>query len=139
MLLIVLVATFNIISSLFMVVSEKKSDIAILKTLGMNSTRIMYIFVFQGTFLGILGIVFGTILGLVISLNLDYIVSFIEYILGHSILDSDIYMISTVPVKIEIIDIVYISTISLLFSFFATVYPSINASKTMPAEILKGN
>ena len=139
MLLIVLVATFNIISSLFMVVSEKKSDIAILKTLGMNSTRIMYIFIFQGTFLGILGIVFGIILGLVISLNLDYIVSFIEYILGHSILDSDIYMISTVPVKIEIIDIVYISTISLLFSFFATVYPSINASKTMPAEILKGN
>ena len=105
----------------------------------MNSKRIMYIFVFQGTFLGILGIIFGIILGLLLSLNLDYIVSFIEYILGHSILDSDIYMISNVPVKIEIIDIVYVSIISLLFSLLATIYPSINASKTMPAEILKGN
>tara|TARA_B100000579_G_C22825686_1_gene852977 strand:+ start:608 stop:1852 length:1245 start_codon:yes stop_codon:yes gene_type:complete len=139
MLLIVLVATFNIISSLFMVVSEKKSDIAILKTIGMRPNDIMYIFIFQGVFLGIVGIVLGLTLGIIISLNLDHIVKFIESILGHSILDSDIYLISDVPAKIQILDLIYVSLISFLFSLFATIYPSINASKTMPAEQLKGN
>ena len=139
MLLIVLVATFNIISSLFMVVSEKKSDIAILKTIGMSSKSIMYIFIYQGVFLGSVGIIIGLFLGLFISLNLDHIVTFIESMLGHSILDSDIYLISDVPAKIQILDLVYVSLISFLFSFFATIYPSFNASKTMPAEELKGN
>ena len=139
MFLIVLVATFNIISSLFMVVSEKKSDIAILKTIGMNSKNILYIFVLQGTFLGLTGIALGLVGGLFISLNLDYLVTFIEYIIGHSLLNSDVYMISNVPVKIEILDLVYVSLISFVFSLLSTVYPSINASKTKPAEILKGN
>ena len=139
MLLIVLVATFNIISSLFMVVSEKKSDIAILKTIGMRPNDIMYIFIFQGVFLGFVGIVLGLTLGIIISLNLDHIVKFIESILGHSILDSDIYLISDVPAKIQILDLIYVSLISFIFSLFATIYPSINASKTMPAEQLKGN
>ena len=139
MLLIVLVATFNIISSLFMVVSEKKSDIAILKTIGMSSKNIMHIFILQGTFLGLVGIIFGLFLGIIISLNLDYIVNFIEYILGYSLLDSDIYMISSVPAKIEILDLFYVSIVSFLLSILATIYPSINASKTMPAEALKGN
>ena len=139
MLLIVLVATFNIISSLFMVVSEKKSDIAILKTIGMRPNDIMYIFIFQGVFLGFVGIVLGLTLGIIISLNLDHIVKFIESILGHSILDSDIYLISDVPAKIQILDLIYVSLISFLFSLFATIYPSLNASKTMPAEQLKGN
>ena len=139
MFLIVLVATFNIISSLFMVVSEKKSDIAILKTIGMNSKNILYIFILQGTFLGLTGIALGLVGGLFISLNLDYLVTFIEYIIGHSLLNSDVYMISNVPVKIEILDLVYVSLISFVFSLLSTVYPSINASKTKPAEILKGN
>jgi lipoprotein-releasing system permease protein len=139
MFLIVLVATFNIISSLFMVVSEKKSDIAILKTIGMNSKSIMYIFILQGTFLGLTGIILGLIGGLFISLNLDYLVTVVEYIIGHSLLNSDIYMISNVPVKIEMLDLVYVSLISFVFALLSTVYPSINASKTKPAEILKGN
>jgi len=139
MFLIVLVATFNIISSLFMVVSEKKSDIAILKTIGMNSKSIMFIFILQGTFLGALGIIFGLILGLLITLNLDYIVMFIEYIIGHNLLDSDIYMISSVPAQIHLQDLVYVSLISFIFSILATVYPSLTASRTMPAETLKGN
>ena len=139
MFLIVLVATFNIISSLFMVVSEKKSDIAILKTIGMNSKNVMYIFILQGTFLGIAGIVIGLGIGLLISLNLDYVVAFIEYILGHSLLNSDIYMISTVPVKIEVQDLLYVSIISFVFALLSAIYPAINASKTKPAEVLKGN
>ena len=139
MFLIVLVATFNIISSLFMVVSEKKSDIAILKTIGMNSKNVMYIFILQGTFLGITGIILGLGIGLLISLNLDYVVAFIEYILGHSLLNSDIYMISTVPVKIEVQDLLYVSIISFVFALLSAIYPAINASKTKPAEVLKGN
>tara|TARA_B100000902_G_C26728537_1_gene630247 strand:- start:53 stop:589 length:537 start_codon:yes stop_codon:yes gene_type:complete len=139
MLLIVLVATFNIISSLFMVVSEKKSDIAILKTLGMHSRGIMQIFILQGTLLGVAGIILGVILGLLISFNLDYIVRLIEYFLGRNILDSDIYMISSVPAKVEIFDLIYVSVASFILSILATIYPSLNASKTMPAETLKGN
>jgi len=139
MFLIVLVATFNIISSLFMVVSEKKTDIAILKTIGMNSKNIMYIFILQGTFLGITGIILGLGIGLLISLNLDYIVAFIEYILGHSLINSDVYMISTVPVKVEVKDLLYVSIISFIFALIAAVYPAIKASKTKPAEVLKGN
>lgn len=139
MFLIVLVATFNIISSLFMVVSEKKSDIAILKTIGMNSKNVMYIFILQGTFLGIAGIILGLGIGLLISLNLDYVVAFIEYILGHNLLNSDIYMISTVPVKIEVQDLLYVSIISFVFALLSAIYPAINASKTKPAEVLKGN
>ena len=139
MFLIVLVATFNIISSLFMVVSEKKYDIAILKTIGMSSKNIMNIFILQGTFLGITGIILGLFLGLFISFNLDHIVSFIEYILGSKLLSADIYMISTVPAKVEILDLVYVSIVSLIFSLIATIYPALRASKTMPAETLKGN
>ncbi len=139
MLLIVLVATFNIISSLFMVVSEKKSDIAILKTIGMNSKNIMKIFILQGTFLGTAGIILGLILGLLISFNLDYIVKLIEYFLGRSILDSDIYMISSVPAKVELLDLFYVSIASFVLSVLATLYPSINAAKTKPAEALRGN
>ncbi len=139
MFLIVLVATFNIISSLFMVVSEKKYDIAILKTIGMSSKNIMNIFILQGTFLGITGIIFGLFLGILITLNLDHIVSLIEYIIGSKLLSADIYMISTVPAKIEILDILYISIVSFIFSLVATIYPAVRASKTMPAETLKGN
>ena len=139
MLLIVLVATFNIISSLFMVVSEKKSDIAILKTIGMTSKTIMQIFILQGTFLGVCGIVLGLLLGLIITFNLDYIVKFIEYFLGQSILDADIYMISSVPAKVELLDLLYVSVVSFFLALLATIYPSLNASKTRPAETLKGN
>jgi len=99
----------------------------------------MLIFILQGTFLGALGIIFGLILGLLITLNLDYIVMFIEYIIGHNLLDSDIYMISSVPAQIHLQDLVYVSLISFIFSILATVYPSLTASRTMPAETLKGN
>jgi lipoprotein-releasing system permease protein len=139
MFLIVLVATFNIISSLFMVVSEKKSDIAILKTIGMSSKNIMHIFILQGTFLGLAGIILGLILGSVISMNLKHLVALIEYLIGSKILNSDVYMISEVPSQIQIFDLIYVSLISFIFSVLATIYPSYNASKTKPAEILKGN
>jgi lipoprotein-releasing system permease protein len=122
-----------------MVVSEKKTDIAILKTIGMNSKNIMYIFILQGAFLGVTGIILGLGIGLLISLNLDYIVAFIEYILGHSLINSDVYMISTVPVKVEVKDLLYVSIISFIFALIAAVYPAIKASKTKPAEVLKGN
>ena len=79
------------------------------------------------------------ILGVLLSLNLDIVVSFIENILGRSILDSDIYMISDVPAKLEFLDLIYVSIISFFFAALATIYPAVKASKTMPAEVLKGN
>jgi lipoprotein-releasing system permease protein len=122
-----------------MVVSEKKSDIAILKTIGMSSKNIMHIFILQGTFLGLAGIILGLILGSVISINLNHLVALIEYLIGSKILNSDVYMISEVPSQIQIFDLIYVSLISFIFSVLATIYPSYNASKTKPAEILKGN
>ena len=105
----------------------------------MSANKIMYIFIYQGIFLGIVGIIFGLILGVLLSLNLDIVVSFIENILGRSILDSDIYMISDVPAKLEFLDLIYVSIISFFFAVLATIYPAVKASKTMPAEVLKGN
>ena len=99
----------------------------------------MQIFILQGTLLGVAGIILGVILGLLISFNLDYIVSLIEYFLGRNILDSDIYMISSVPAKVEISDLIYVSLASFILSILATIYPALSASKTMPAETLKGN
>ena len=84
----------------------------------MSANKIMYIFIYQGIFLGIVGIIFGLILGVLLSLNLDIVVSFIENILGRSILDSDIYMISDVPAKLEFLDLIYVSIISFFFSQF---------------------
>ncbi|MEC7885799.1 MAG: lipoprotein-releasing ABC transporter permease subunit [Pseudomonadota bacterium] len=139
MMLIVLVATFNILSSLFMVVSEKRSDIAILKTMGMDSRNIMNIFMIQGTILGVVGIILGIIFGLIICFNLESIISFIEYFLDRSLINSDVYFISKIPAKIMINDVVVVSLFSLFISFLATIYPSYKASKTEPAIILKGN
>ena len=139
MMLIVLVATFNILSSLFMVVSEKRSDIAILKTMGLDSKNIMNIFMIQGTVLGVVGIILGIIFGLLICFNLESIISFIEYFLGRSLINSDVYFISKIPAKVMINDIIIVSLFSLFISFLATIYPSYKASKTEPAIILKGN
>ena len=94
---------------------------------------------YKRQFLGTAGIILGLILGLLISFNLDYIVKLIEYFLGRSILDSDIYMISSVPAKVELLDLFYVSIASFLLSVLATLYPSINAAKTKPAEALRGN
>jgi lipoprotein-releasing system permease protein len=135
--LIVLVAAFNIICTLIMVVMEKNKDIAILKSMGATSRGIMKIFVLQGLIIGSVGTFFGAVTGLLIATNLSQISLFIEKLLGIKILPSDVYYLSALPSQVNYWDLVIIVIGSLLISFLATLYPSWSASKLDPAEALR--
>jgi len=135
--LIIAVAAFNIVSTLVMGVTEKKSDIAILRTLGASQKSILIIFMGQGALTGIIGTFFGILFGVIIAANIDIIVPFIENILGIEFLSKDIYYISEVPSQILLNDIFYIGFMGLLLSFIASIYPSFKASKIEPAVALK--
>ena len=135
--LIIAVAAFNIVSTLVMGVTEKKSDIAILRTLGASQKSILIIFMGQGALTGIIGTFFGILFGVLIALNIDIIVPFIENIFGIEFLLKDIYYISEVPSQILLNDIFYIGFMGLLLSFIASIYPSFKASKIEPAVALK--
>ena len=135
--LIIAVAAFNIVSSLVMGVTEKKGDIAILRTLGASQKSIMYIFIAQGSLIGIIGTFFGVLFGVLISINIDVIIPFIENLFNTQFLSKDIYYISKVPSKLLVSDIYVIGLMGLFLSFIATIYPSYKASKINPAEALK--
>ena len=135
--LIVLVAAFNIICTLIMVVMEKNKDIAILKSMGATSNSIMRIFVLQGLIIGGVGTLLGSITGLTIAINLSRISQFVEKALGIKILPSDVYYLSSLPSQVNYWDLVVIVIGSLLISFIATLYPSWNASRLDPAEALR--
>lgn len=135
--LIIAVAAFNIVSTLVMGVTEKKSDIAILRTLGASQKSILIIFMGQGALTGIIGTFFGILFGVLIATNIDIIVPFIENIFGIEFLSKDIYYISEVPSQILLNDIFYIGFMGLLLSFIASIYPSFKASKIEPAVALK--
>ena len=135
--LIIAVAAFNIVSTLVMGVTEKKSDIAILRTIGVDQKSIMYIFIAQGFIIGALGTLLGIIFGVTISLNISTIVPFIEGLFNTEFLAKDIYLISTVPSKVIIADIYRIGLMGLSLSLVASIYPSYKASKTDPATALK--
>ena len=135
--LIIAVAAFNIVSSLVMGVTEKKGDIAILRTLGASQKSIMYIFIAQGSLIGIIGTFFGVLFGVLISINIDVIIPFIENLFNTQFLSKDIYYISKVPSKLLASDIYVIGLMGLFLSFIATIYPSYKASKINPAEALK--
>ncbi|MFK5914589.1 MAG: lipoprotein-releasing ABC transporter permease subunit [Woeseiaceae bacterium] len=137
LLLIVAVAAFNIVSTLVMVVTDKQSDIAILRTLGASPKSIMGIFMVQGALIGIIGTVVGTVAGVSLSLNLDTVVPFIEGLLGIHILDPAVYYISVLPSDLHWDDVYMICTISLVLGLAATIYPAWRASKTQPAEALR--
>jgi len=137
LLLIVAVAAFNIVSTLVMVVTDKQSDIAILRTLGASPASIMGIFMVQGAIIGIIGTVIGTVGGVSLSLNLDTVVPFIEGLLGIRILDPAVYYISVLPSDLHWDDVWTICSISLALGLFATLYPAWRASKTQPAEALR--
>ena len=135
--LIIAVAAFNIVSTLVMGVTEKKSDIAILRTLGASQKSILIIFMGQGALTGIIGTFFGILFGVLIATNIDVIVPYIENIFGIEFLSKDIYYISEVPSQILLNDIFYIGFMGLLLSFIASIYPSFKASKIEPAVALK--
>ena len=135
--LIVLVGSFGLVSTLVMTVTEKQSDIAILRTLGASPQSIMTIFVIQGCIVGLIGVLLGTGLGLAISCNLDVIVPAIEHLFGVEFLPREIYFISQMPSDPKASDIVPIAVVSFLASLLATLYPSWRAARTHPAQALR--
>ena len=135
--LIVAVAAFNLVSTLVMTVTDKRADIAILRTLGASPHSIMAIFVVQGAMVGVIGTLAGLALGLGVAFNVDVIVPALEHLLGASFLPKDIYLISRMPSDPQQADIVPIAVISLVLAFLATLYPSWRASQVNPAEALR--
>ena len=135
--LIVAVAAFNLVSTLVMTVTDKRADIAILRTLGASPRSIMGIFVVQGAMVGVIGTFAGLFLGLGVALNIDVIVPALERLFQASFLPKDIYLISRMPSDPQQSDIVPVAVISLVLAFLATIYPSWRASRVNPAEALR--
>ncbi len=135
--LIIAVAAFNLVSTLVMTVTDKQADIAILRTLGAAPRSIMKIFMIQGALVGILGTFCGVALGVLVALNIDVIVPFIEHLMGVQFLSKDIYYISTVPSDLRWPDVFKIGGVAVLLAFVATIYPSWWAARVKPAEALR--
>ena len=135
--LIVAVAAFNIVSTLVMVVTDKRADIAILRTIGLSPTKVMGIFFVQGVTSGLIGTIVGGILGVVISFKISTIVPFIEGLLGFSLFPGDVYIISNFSAEVRVSDVATIMLSSILLCVLATIYPSWLASKTHPAQALR--
>jgi lipoprotein-releasing system permease protein len=137
LLLIVAVAVFNIVATLVMVVNDKRTDIAILRTLGLSPRGVLAVFMTQGVLIGWAGAALGVGLGVALALNVDVIVPFLEQVLGFHIFDPDVYYVSGIPSELHPPDVVRIAAAALLLTFTATVYPSWQASRTQPAEALR--
>jgi lipoprotein-releasing system permease protein len=137
LMLIVAVAAFNIVASLVMVVSDKRTDIAILRTLGLSRGAVVAIFMTQGTVIGWLGTGAGIALGLALAFNVDVIVPFIEGLFRFQIFDADVYYITAIPSEVHMIDVGLVAAVALLLTAVATFYPALRAAGTQPAEALR--
>jgi lipoprotein-releasing system permease protein len=135
--LIVIVAAFNIISALIMIVMEKNRDIAILKTMGATRAGIMKIFIFQGLIVGTIGTLFGSLAGLVVAFNLEALSRYVERLFGFKILPGEVYYLSELPSQVNFGDVGIIIAGTMLISFLSTIYPSWRASRLDPAEALR--
>lgn len=134
---IVLVAVFNIVSTLVMVVQDKQADIAILRTLGATPRSIMLIFMVQGSVIGFTGTVLGVLFGVVLALHVQTLVPLLETLTHHQFLNPKIYYISQLPSKLEITDVLRVSILSFALGFLSTLYPAWRASKVQPAQALR--
>lgn len=135
--LIVAVAAFNIVSTLVMVVTDKRADIAILRTLGMSPKGVMGIFFVQGVTSGVFGTIIGAVLGVLTALNVSDIILFIENMVGYQLFPADVYIITDFPAELRWSDVKTIVVASVMLSMLATLYPAWRASKTQPAEALR--
>ncbi len=135
--LIVAVAAFNIVSTLVMAVTDKQSDIAILRTLGASPGGIMQIFMVQGALIGVIGTLIGVAGGIALALNIDVVVPWLEQLLNVKFLSREVYYITDLPSDPQRGDVVAIALVSLALSFLATIYPSWRASRVNPAEALR--
>lgn len=130
-------AAFNIVSTLVMVVTDKRGDIAILKTQGLSNTSIMGIFIVLGAIIGFVGTALGTLGGVLLALNIETIIPAVERFFDIQFLATDVYQISEVPSKLVWADVYLISCISFILSLLATLYPAWQASRINPAEVLR--
>lgn len=135
--LIIAVAAFNIVSTLVMAVTDKQSDIAIMRTLGASPRSIMKIFIVQGTLIGILGTALGVIGGTLLAYNVGGVVAFIEHVFSVQFLSREVYYISEIPTDPQLADIVTVASVSFVLTLLATLYPSYRASRVNPAEALR--
>ena len=136
LLLVVAVACFNIVSTLVMAVNEKRSDIAILKTMGASKWTLRLIFMVQGAFNGFVGCLFGVVFGVYIALNLTRIIKYIEQLTGYQFLSGDIYFIDFLPSQVEFHQVAIIAALAFFMSVLATVYPAFRASNIQPSQEL---
>jgi lipoprotein-releasing system permease protein len=137
LMLIVAVAVFNIVATLVMVVNDKRTDIAILRTLGLSPRGVLAVFMTQGVIIGWIGTALGVGLGLALALNVDVIVPFLETHLRFHIMDPDVYYLSAIPSELHPPDVVRIALAALILTLVATVYPAFQAARTQPAEALR--
>jgi len=137
LLLVVAVAAFNIVSTLVMVVREKSAEIAILRSMGASAASILFIFIFEGTLIGLVGAFCGLVVGLSVAFNLSDIVAVVEFLLGIQFIAPDVYFISELPSDIQIPDVMRITVIAFLLAVLATVYPALKAAAMNPAKALR--
>ena len=137
LLLVIAVAAFNIVSTLVMVVKDKQSDIAILRTAGARPWSILKIFVTQGSVIGVVGTAAGALFGILLAVNLETIVGGLEALFGIKFLAADVYFISDLPSELQTADVTRVSLIALVLALVSTVYPAWAASRTAPAEALR--
>ncbi len=135
--LIIAIAAFNLVSTLIMIVTDKQSDIAILRTLGMSPAQVMRLFIVQGSVLGLIGTIIGVSLGLLVAVNLTDIVSWLEQLLNYQFLKSEVHQITQIDTKIIVSDVIIIALSALTLAILATLYPAWKASKVQPAEALR--
>ena len=137
LLLIVIVAAFNIVSSLVMLVKDKNKDIAVLRTFGVSRKSMMKIFVLSGTSIGVIGAFFGTILGVLVAIYIEPIRQFFQWLTGRDLFPAELYYLSELPSKLVWTDVLGIVLIAVLLAFLATLYPAWKAANTDPVEVLR--
>jgi lipoprotein-releasing system permease protein len=137
LLMVVAVAAFNIVATLVMIVKEKQSDIAILRTLGCGPANVLAVFAVQGVLIGVCGIVSGVALGVLVSTHLESLVHGLERLTGQHFLDAKVYFMSDLPAQVQGMDVLQIAAVAFLLCALATVYPAWRAARTAPAEALR--
>ena len=137
LLLIVIVAAFNIVSSLVMLVKDKNKDIAVLRTFGVSRRSMMKIFILSGTSMGVIGAFFGTIFGVLVAIYIEPIRQFFQWITGRDLFPAELYYLSELPSKLVWTDVLGIALIAVLLAFLATLYPAWKAANTDPVEVLR--
>jgi lipoprotein-releasing system permease protein len=137
LLMVIAVAAFNIVSTLVMVVKDKQSDIAILRTVGASPAGILRIFIVQGSIIGVIGTVVGLLIGVLFTVNLENIVTFMESAFGIKFLAADVYFISDLPADLRWPDVAKICSIALVLALLSTLYPAWRGARTQPAEALR--